>query len=129
MYSILKASLGMSLLGILAAGCTRVDDYAVARMNPTPIEQDEAMAIRQWDQNKALYSNGTVTAYPTLYPYTGAASNGDYVNLFWDPTLFVGQTLAVPVTACVTPPWKETVYRGVYTPPTFTADVPLCQIP
>lgn len=129
MSSILKSSLGLSVAMIVAAGCQSTNQYPVARTNPTPIKQDEGMALRQWDQTGALYANGTVSAWPTLYPYQGALANGDYVNLFWDPTLFVGQTAALPVTAIITPPWEPTISRGAYVPPTFTADVPLEPIP
>ena len=114
---------------LVAVGCESTTQFPVARMNPTPIKQDEAMAARQWDQTKALYANSTVTAYPTLYPYRADPANGDLANLFAAPAIFVGQLIALPVSAIVTPPWQETDSRGVYTPPTFTADVPLTPIP
>lgn len=129
MFSILRNTLGLAGAMLIAGGCESTTQYPVARLNPTPIKQDEAMAVRQWDQNKALYANGTVTAYPTLYPYKADPANGDLANVVLAPALFLGQTIALPVTAIVTPPWQETESRGVYTPPTFTADVPLEIIP
>jgi hypothetical protein len=127
--SILKSTLGLAVAMVVVGGCQSTNQYPVARTNPTPIKSDQALALRQWDQTQALYAGGAVTAYPTLYPYMTDPANGDLANVFWAPTLFVGQTIALPVTAVATPPWEETSSRGVYTPPTYTADVPLEQIP
>ena len=129
MFSILRNTLGLAGAMLIASGCESTAQLPVARLNPTPIKQDEAMSVRQWDQTKALYANGAVTAYPTLYPYRAAPANGDLANVVLAPALFLGQTIALPVTAIVTPPWQETDSRGVYIPPTFTADVPLTPIP
>ena len=131
MFSILnlKSTLALAVVMLVAVGCESTNPVPVARTNPTPIKQDEAMDLRQWDQTKALYANGAVTAYPTLYPYQADPANGDLANLFLAPAIFVGQTIALPVSAVVTAPWQETDSRSVYTPPTFTADVPLTPIP
>lgn len=123
--NLVKTTLGLSLVMLVAGGCESTNQYPIARLNTTPVQQDEAMALRQWDQNRALYANGNVSAWPTLYPYQAAEANGDVANLFWAPTIFVGQTIVLPITAIVTPAWEPTVSRGVYVPPTFTADVPL----
>lgn len=123
--NLFKGAFGLTVVMLVAAGCESTNQYPIARLNTTPIQQDEAMALRQWDQHRALYANSTVSAFPTLYPYQPAESNGDLANAWWAPTLFVGQTIVSPITALVTPAWKPTDSRGVYVPPTFTADVPL----
>ena len=123
--NIAKSTIGLALLILVAGGCESTNQYPIARLNPTPVPQDEAMALRQWDQNHARYANSTVSAFPTLYPYQAAEANGDLANAWWAPALYVGQTIALPVTAIMTPPWDPTVSRGVYVPPTYTADVPL----
>ena len=129
MFSILRNTFGLAVAILIAGGCESTTQVPVARTNPTPIKQDEAMAVRQWDQTQALYANGTVTAYPTLYPYKADPANGDLANLLLSPAIYVGQLIALPVSAIVTPPWQETDSHGIYTPPTFTADVPLTPIP
>ncbi len=123
--NLFKGALGLTVVMLVAGGCESTNQYPIARLNTTPIQPDEAMALRQWDQSHALYANGNVSAWPTLYPYQAAESDGDLANAWWAPALFVGQTIALPVTAIVTPARKPTGSRGVYIPPTFTADVPL----
>jgi hypothetical protein len=83
------------------------------------------MAQRDWEATRALYANGHVKAWPTLFPYQPSDRNPEYVNAMLDPVLLVGQTAALPVTAIMTPPWTPVMYHGVYLRPTYTADVPL----
>jgi len=128
-YSIHRLAVSGVLALSLLAGCQRTGVAPVAKMNPTPMITDEAMAIRNWDQSRALYSNGSVIAYPTLFPYQSDAENNYYANVLIEPALLVAQTAALPITAVVTPPWTPVNYHGVYVDPTYTADVPLDVIP
>lgn len=124
-YSIRSVVVPGLLAFALLAGCQRTGVSPVGKTNPTPIATDEAMALRDWSQEQALYSNGAAPAWPTLFPYEPDWKNCEYENALLDPTLLVGQTLALPVTAIVTPPWMPVIYHGVYVGPTYTADVPL----
>lgn len=122
MCLILKKNLiSIAALLALVAGCQR--DYLpeTQKLSPAPILEDQAMAHRHWDTMVVQYSNGASIAFPTLYPYVPRTNTPEVEQIFTGPGLFLGQTLALPVTMFITPPWQETIYRGIYTPPTYTA--------
>lgn len=108
-------------LGLLAVGCQKAYDPVTDRISPAPIIPDPAIDLRHWDQAHAQYANGASVAYPILFPYQPRTNTPEVEQLITGPTLFAGQFVALPLTMLITPPWQETLYRGVYTPPTYTA--------
>jgi hypothetical protein len=108
-------------LGLLLAGCTDVTEPLPTGFSSTPIIQDDAMALRQWDQVTSIYANGTSVSNPIYFNYTARRDVPDGENIFSGPVIFTCQTIALPVLMIITPPWEEVVWRGVYTPPTYTA--------
>lgn len=113
--------LAISTLALSLTGCTDVRNPEPARLNPTPIIEDNAMALRQWEPISSLYANGTSTAYPFYFNYTPRRDVPDGENIITGPLIFGAQVVALPLLMIVIPPWEEVVYRGVYTPPTYTA--------
>lgn len=108
-------------LGLLIAGCSDVTAYPPEKLSPAPIIEDEAMALRQWEPETSYYANGTSVAGPFYYRYGARTDVPQYEGIITDPLIFVGQTVALPVLLVLTPPWEGVTYRGVYTPPTYTA--------
>lgn len=117
-----RSIFGASLLALwlAMAGCRSSTENAVDKLSQAPILEDEAMQNRPWDQGTSMYANGYSIAYPTLYPYGVALDQPAYAQGLIAPALFYGQALLIPVTAVVTPPWKEVAYRGVIMPRTYT---------
>jgi len=113
--------LAISTLGLLVAGCTDVTVQEPTRLNPAPIIEDGAMALRQWEPVTSLYANGRSTSNPAYFNYAPRRDVPDGENIITGPAIFTCQTVALPVLMIVTPPWEEVVCRGVYTPPTYTA--------
>ncbi len=114
--------IAVALVSTVAAGCAqRIDGSRVQQLSDAPIIEDEAMALRQWDQTTALYANGTSRSYPTMYPYVPQGDVLGAQQAFTAHGLFFGQTLLLPITAVLTPPWQQQTYRGLRTPPTYTA--------
>lgn len=108
-------------LGLLIAGCYDRTAPQTAKLNPTPILEDEAMALRQWEPVRSYYANGSSVAGPVYYVYAPRTDVPAFEGVITDPAIFVGQTVFLPVAMVITPPWQEVTYRGVYTPPTYTA--------
>ena len=108
-------------LGLLLVGCTDVTDPLPTGFSSAPIIQDDAMSQRQWGQVSSLYANGTSVGNPIYYNYTARRDVPDGENIVTGPVIFTCQTISLPVLMVITPPWEEVVWRGVYTPPTFTA--------
>ena len=122
MRSTPKKLIMAALLAIGAAGCAeKAYQPTVQKLSPAPIVEDEAMELRDWQRSSAVYANGVSVSYPTLYPYVARKNVPAIEPVIMEPVLFVGQTLALPITAIDTPPWQDTSYRGVDTPPTYTA--------
>lgn len=113
--------LTVALLGIVSVSCQRVEQSGTQILSPAPIIEDEAMALRQWDETASYYANGSSVSYPTLYPYVPRSDAPAVEGLVTAPLLFMGQTIFLPITALVTPTWEDEAARGVYTPPTYTA--------
>jgi hypothetical protein len=127
----LNVKISASVMGLmLAAGCTcpiqKVQNMSAPDpVNDANIQPDAAMAIRDWDQKIAWYSNGDTPAAPTDFFYEPKWNQGywNYAIIEWP--LFVGQTVALPVTLVIAPPWNTVINGGVETPPTYTAMPPL----
>lgn len=111
----------ISALSALAIGCQRDYVAQTEKLSPAPILQDDAMAHRNWDTMVTYYANGSSISYPTLYPYVPRTNTPEGEQVFTGTGIFIAQTLVLPITICITPPWQETIYRGIYTPPTYTA--------
>lgn len=113
--------LAIPALGLILSGCTDVTTNPPNKLSSAPIIDDDAMALRQWDQTTALYANGTSIAYPFYFNYAPRRDAPEVESIITGPVIFTLQTIALPVLMVVTPPWQEVIYRGVYTPPTYTA--------
>ena len=128
-------SAGWAMLGAAAVavtGCVKADrNSPPLTLNPLPLKEDEAMARRDWSEESAWYANVGVVAGPTgrtwepgtRYPWGQPVSVPGHIVT--DDTIFLGNTALMPARLVVQPPWTEKVYRGVTTPPTYTASPPL----
>lgn len=126
MSSIRNAILLVALAGIFAAGCQR-PDYTGARaeLNPTPIEEDPAMQIRQWSAVTASYPNGSVPAGATGIFRTPRRGMEGWEYYYADTSSFLLNVLALPYELWRTPPSREVIYPGETLEPTHTAVPPI----
>ena len=92
-----------------------------------PLLVDQAMQIRDWDRSTALYANGDTIAGNTGFWYQPRWGQPEWVYPMIETPLFVGQTLALPVTLAIQPPWKQVRYTGVTMEPTYSGMPPLPQ--
>lgn len=115
--AVLVVSSGFATLG----GCQRSNAYPVETLSPAPIIEDQAMAMRDWELSLAEYAAGYSIAQPTLFPYSPATGAPALESLVAAPLISYGQAALLPINALITPPWGEVLYRGVLTPPTYTA--------
>jgi len=80
-----------------------------------PIATDPAMEKRDWPVSHANWANGTVVAGPTRFPYTyrTQTGTGEYGPYFLDSLMFVYQTIRLPFTYLVRPPFQPTPYDPI----------------
>jgi hypothetical protein len=108
-------------LAVVALGGCRynVNRPVKADLNQTPLVVDEAMQKRDWDRSVARYANGATIAGPDLIVLENTTP--DPVMRVSDPVISVVNDSLVPITTVLFPPWKDVIYFGVETPPTYTA--------
>lgn len=91
---------------------------------PPPMPIDGAMQRRDWEPVAAYYPNGDTVAgvnrFP-LRPQGGSLGDPDYVNAAYDLGASALQTVALPFTYLVVPPFSRQVSIGENIPPTYTA--------
>jgi hypothetical protein len=122
----MKVIIATALVGLVCVGggcqfTQRVQNSPPELTSSTPMIVDGAMQIREWDRSTALYSNGDTVAGPTGFRYEARWYQPEWRYPIIETPLFVGQTLALPVTLALTPPWSEMRYTGVTVEPTHTA--------
>lgn len=120
-----------ALLGLLAAplvgGCANIHDNPPAKLSQLPLREDQAVQKRNWNPVVCVYTNGSVVAPPTYFPYTVRSDVNPWLSPFAETGLFLGQTIASPVTFFIAK--NPQVYSGVITPPTYTAVPPIEPVP
>jgi hypothetical protein len=113
---LIVAPLSMAAL----AGCQlNVNRPIKADLNQTPLVVDEAMQKRDWDRSVARYANGDTIGGPHLIVLQNTTP--DPWMRVTDPVISVINDSLVPITTVLAPPWKDVIYQGVQTPPTYTA--------
>ena len=96
------------------AGCQRTADIQERpAFSMSPLVIDSAIQHRNWEPSVVEYPNGDVVAGPTLFPYETRRTDPGWQQALFAPVLFVGQTIALPFHAFVTPPWSQVAYQGV----------------
>ncbi len=119
--------LTLGLLGLIA-GCQH---SSISSSGPIisneAVDPDPALLARgnNWEPSVLVYANGDVVAGPTLFPYQPDNSRREWQQGVFEPFLFIGQSVAAPVMAFITPAWGDARYEGVDTPPTRTGVPPL----
>jgi hypothetical protein len=120
------SALGLAFALGGAGGCKTPPPGPVETYEPTAL--DEAMVYRQdWPQTKAYYASGAVRTYRTRWPYTywSTRNNSRYASMFLDFPAFVYQSLRLPFTYFVYPPFSTKVEPGLQVNPTYTGVPPL----
>jgi hypothetical protein len=105
---------------VSATGCTQQQPAAPV---PAPMEIDAAMQRRDWERSAAWYPNGDTLAGVNRFPIRSQGGNpadNDYVNGVLDLGASIAQTIALPFTYLVVPPFAPQVYTGEPIPPTHT---------
>lgn len=131
MFKQSKRALAVAMGLLVSSGCAM--DSIIERSANTPPERetqatvmvDQAMQLRNWDRSTAYYGNGNVVAGPTGFWYQPARDQSEWRYAIEETPLFVVQTIALPVTLVVTPPWTPVMYSGVTVPPTYHGLPPL----
>jgi hypothetical protein len=128
-----KIFLAMSVM--LACGCSMQSPLqsTTAREsigeNTTPLTVDGAMELRDWNRSTSLYSNGGTPAGPTGFLFEERWYEPNWTYSVVETPLFVAQTLALPVTLAIAPPWTTVIYHGDRIGPTYTAMPPVPPLP
>jgi hypothetical protein len=117
--------LGIVLAGVLLGGCQRSVNVPVGTVSQTPMETDEAMQIRDWERSVAYYQNPRFIAGPTGFWYETPYYPPQWWYAASDTALFALQTLGLPVTLIVQPPWTAVEYAGETVEPTFHGMPPM----
>ena len=112
------------------AGCTTNPEPAPEPVSTAILPIDEAIQRRDWPRTAAEFESGNVIAGATRFPYapqtTGdgasrAVLGPERSNALLDNVFFVGQSIALPFTYFVDPPFVAKEYHGVVYDPTHYA--------
>lgn len=87
----------------------------------SPVLVDGAMQMRQWEPVAARCARGDVIAGPTGFWLQPKQADPQCLNAVIESPLFVAQTVALPVTIWLPPPWTEVRYTGATMQTTYTA--------
>ena len=111
-------------LGAVLTGCAQ---KAREPYTPAPLIVDGAMQHRQWDRSVAPYPNGDTVSGHNRFPVRSDAEAGsnEYGPAVFDIAASAAQTVALPFTYFVIPPFSRAVYTGEVIGPTYTAMPPM----
>ena len=110
----------MTAGAVSATGCARQQPAPAV---PAPMEIDAAMQRRDWERSAAWYPNGDTLAGVNRFPIRsqgGDPADNDFANAALDMGASIAQTMALPFTYLVVPPFAPQVYTGEAIPPTHT---------
>jgi hypothetical protein len=118
----LVAALALLAPALAGTGCTQQQAPGVTPEKPMVV--DAAMQRRDWERSAAWYPNGDTLAGVQRYPLRAGGGNvgtPDYANAFYDLLASAGQTVVLPFTYLLVPPFAPQVFTGEPIPPTYTA--------
>ena len=90
---------------------------------PPPMVVDGAMQLRDFERSVAYYPNGDTVSGVDRFPIRSTQGVGDnqYTSSAFDLAASFGQTIALPFTYLVVPPFTRGVYHGDNVAPSYTA--------
>jgi hypothetical protein len=94
------------------------------RVNPVPIETDDAMTARNWPVTAAVYPNFSVTAGSTQTLFIAKPQKNSYFAGAMESPIFVLDVLLIPVAMFQAAPTAQVEDTSLYLPPTYTANPP-----
>jgi hypothetical protein len=97
---------------MMSCPISKIQNAPPDELNDSPLVVDGAMQLRDWQRAEATYANGDTPAGPTGFNYEPAWNQSGYRYPIVETPLFIGQTLLLPVTLTMNPPWTEKVYTG-----------------
>ena len=112
------------------AGCTTNPPAKPEPVSTATLPVDEAMQRRDWPRTAAEFESGATIAGATRFPYAPqtvgdgasyAVLGPERSNALLDNLFFIGQSIALPFTYFVDPPFVKKEYRGVIYEPTHFA--------
>jgi hypothetical protein len=108
-----------------SGGCYQ--DRAVRQITPMPAEPvaDEATQLRDFSQSVVFYHSGTVQAWPTRWYLETNPDQETRLDYVLEPLKFITQTVTLPATLVLEPPFERVYYEGDVVPPTYAAMPPL----
>jgi hypothetical protein len=117
------ASIGAVVVG--AIGCQQRAAVPMGGLNDPPPVADQAMELRDWDRLTAHYMNPRFVAGNPGFLFQPADDLAWWAYPLIETPMFLGQTLALPVTLILRPPTTPVQYAGEMLPPTYHAMPPL----
>jgi len=118
--TLVTATLAAALPAI--AGCNLKYKRPVEAANDD-IVQDQAMQVRQWPEQEALFANSSLEAFRNRFPYNYETTRSQRKQLGYvaSPLAFVVQSIVFPFTFIKNPPGTKQTFRTVSYEPTHTA--------
>lgn len=128
-----RASAASLLLPLVAlatgvSGCARQQQQQA--YTPPPMVIDPAMQLRDFERSVAYYPNGDTVSGIDRFPIRSTSGIGDneYASSAFDLAASIGQTITLPFTYLVVPPFTRGVYHGDDVGPSYTA-MPQMRVP
>ena len=115
---------GVCGLGAVSAGGCGYHQPQATAPTPPAMDIDPAMQRRDWERSVAWYPNGDVVAGVNRFPIRymgGNPADPDYTNALLDLGAAAIQTVALPFTYLVIPPFAAETFKEEDVPPTYTA--------
>jgi hypothetical protein len=116
-HKIMIGAAAMTLCGCLEQPA----NPPVTELNDTPIAEDPAMQIRNWDKSHLYYANVGTDAGPQGMSFQLSDKNPQTLVAVEDPFLCLGNTILLPLHLMRIPPWATIEARGSTVPPSYTA--------
>jgi hypothetical protein len=116
----LVLSLAVGITAMAGAGCSSTAPTR-PELSQATLTIDTAMQQRDWDQSVAYYPNGAVPAWNTRFWYVPPAKSPQAIKPISEPIACIGQSLFLPVTLVMAPPFRPVIYHGVQQPSTSNA--------
>lgn len=113
---------------IIASGCQQANQTnATSDLKDDRVATDPAIDARgkNWQVATTEYVSGDVLAGPTLFECQPDRTRPQYQQALLEPVVYLGQAVASPVMALITPAWGQARYQGAVLPVTYVAMPPL----
>jgi hypothetical protein len=116
---------GLGVMLALAGGCQVGQKLGADRNDPTPILTDSAMQVRDWPTMRATYPCFSSTVGSAQSIFVPRADLSAPAHAVMETPVFVADTVLLPLSLVITPPWEEEEGVSFYLPPSYTTNPPV----